>query len=239
MLEMSIKMINLVYYFVLYLFLSMTIISCIDERNSPLKSPPITSIQIDQSDKTIMFSGKIYPKRYNERQDRSNGHHLIVWKEGRNAQKALINTEASDIEIQKALESIGALPGNNLTEATWSKRSDHHSDEPDKRVEGSKIKIYIHFGDTKYKVEDLLIDTDSADFDIRFGGHIELVPVWKSGCVTCLFSCPGGRTSNAVYTIRDQYLNRKTFEADLQALPADGSDVTIEMEVSPDEPTQD
>jgi len=61
-----------------------------------------------------------------------------------------------------------------------------------------------------------------------------LIPVWRSGCVTCLFSCPGGKTSNAAFTIRDQYLNRKVFLADEKNLPPDGTPVRVSMRVMPE-----
>ena len=191
-------------------------------------------ISIDMEKKTLSFQGVIYPERYNSRKDRANGHHLIVWSGGGNARKALINTESPDIEILNALTTIGAIPGNNLSPETWTDRDDPNSPEPDKLVEGDEISIKVTWDDVAHNIDELLLDTSKDDLEIRFGGHAELIPVWKSGCITCLFSCPGGRTSNASYSIRDQHLNHKTFMADQSKLPPDGTNVRIFIKIITD-----
>ncbi len=201
------------------------------KSHNPQEKKPIN---IDIPSKTISFEGVIYPDRYNSRKDRANGHHLIVWSGGGNARKALINTEHPDITILNALTTIGAIPGNNLTPETWTDRNDPNSSEPDKRVEGDKISITIVWDGASHNLEEFLLDSSADDLEIRFGGHAELIPVWKSGCITCLFSCPGGRTSNASYSIRDQHLNHKTFMADQSKLPPDGTPVWIYMKIACD-----
>ncbi|MBZ0257770.1 YdjY domain-containing protein [bacterium] len=174
----------------------------------------------------ITIDGTIYPHRYSTRKDRANGHHFIVWSGGGNARKALIETKISDVNILEKLVQIGAKPGDNLTEKTWDERSDPKSIAPDQRVEGSQVRITVEWDGDEHEIWEL-IDGSESDFDIRVGGHKNLIPVWRSGCVTCLFSCPGGRTSNHAYTIRDQALNRKTFWAREDQLPKDGSKVKV------------
>jgi hypothetical protein len=188
------------------------------------------SIIYNKEQSSIQFKGKIYPKRYNSRKDRANGHHFIVWSNGGNAKKSLINTDVPDIEILNALVKLGAKPGNNLTAETWTKRADKQSLEPDKRVKGSKLEIFIKTDQKTYTPTEML-KIDESSIDIHVGGHADLIPIWKSGCITCLFSCPGGRTSNAAYTVRDQHQNIIEFIADPENLPPDGTEVDIVMQL--------
>jgi len=195
------------------------------------REPEEIPMRIDFPTKSISFPGTIYPQRFNSRQDRNNGHHLIVWSGGGNARKALIETDFNDADILTFLESLGAQAGNNLTEATWNERANPDSPEPDRRVEGTPVDLFVSWGKEDYPAYRLLKETSPEEIDIRVGGHVELIPAWKSGCVTCLFSCPGGRTSNAAYTIRDQARNKHSFLADLSLLPEDGIEVIIRMQV--------
>lgn len=195
--------------------------------------PEEVPMRIDFSTHSISFPGTIYPERYNTRADRNNGHHLIVWSGGGNARKALIGTDFNDKDILTFLESLGAVAGNNLTEKTWTERDNPASAEPDKHVEGTPIDVFVSWGKEEYPIYTLLKETTPEEIDIRVGGHIDLIPLWNSGCVTCSFSCPGGRTSNAAFTIRDQARNTHSFFADLSRLPKDGTEVKIRMEVHP------
>ncbi len=185
------------------------------------------TLQIDLANTQITFAGKIYPHRYNTRSDRVKGHHFIVYSGGSNAKKALINTEVPDHQILSGLEALGAVPGNNLTTAAWDERNNPQSDAPDQNVEGTPLDIFVQWEQEYKPAYELFADASPSDFQIRFGGHEELISVWESGCVTCLFSCPGGRTSNAAYTIRDQAKDRQTFMAKEKELPSDGSTVRV------------
>lgn len=184
-------------------------------------------LKIDLMEREIRFPGKIYPQRYNTRSDRANGHHFIVFSGGGNRAKALIETDVPDRAILAGLEALGAAPGDNLTEAAWTERNDPDSPEPDKRVEGTPVDIFVSWNGESHPAWSLFEDESEEDFRIRFGGHEALIPVWESGCVTCLFSCPGGRTSNAAFTIRDQAGDRKTFRANEAELPPDGAEVMV------------
>jgi hypothetical protein len=186
-------------------------------------------LRIDLVERYIRFPGVIYPHRYNTFRDRENGHHFIVWSGGGNAKKALITTNTPDEQILDGLLILGAAPGDNLTQDGWTKRSDPSSAEPDKRVQGTVVDIIVSWEDRELPANQLFKNTKESDFDFRVGGHYDLIAIWRSGCVTCLFSCPGGRTGNAAFTIRDQSLNRKTFQADESILPPDGTLVLVHM----------
>jgi len=63
---------------------------------------------------------------------------------------------------------------------------------------------------------------------MRFGGHRANIPKWKSGCVVCLYSCPGSKVGNARYTVRDWVKETTRFRVRKDApLPADGGRVSV------------
>lgn len=62
---------------------------------------------------------------------------------------------------------------------------------------------------------------------MKFGGHQANIPEWKSGCVVCLYSCPGSKVGNARYTVRDFVDEATRFTVLPGALPEDGTEVTI------------
>lgn len=199
------------------------------------------TLHIDLMNTQLKFQGTIYPKRYNTYSDRANGHHFIVFSGGSNAHKALINTDVHDEQILSGLEALGAIAGNNLTQATWNDRNNPNSNAADQRVAGTPINIYVQWQEDYIPAHELLKDTLPSDFHIRFGGHADLIPVWKSGCVTCLFSCPGGKTSNESFTIRDQAQDKHSFFANEAILPEDGTKVNIifQPDFSEHEPFED
>lgn len=190
-------------------------------------------VSIQRNGESILFEGRIFPERFNQRRDRANGHHFIVWKGGGNAGKALIEAEPSDREILDALIAAGAEPGDNLTVDAWDERMNEESEAPDRRVAGTPVEISIRWDGQAHAIEESFADEPSSSFDIRVGGHAALIPVWRSGCVTCLFSCPGGRTSNHAFTIRDQAFDRHSFHARNSGLPPDGTQVEVSMTLKP------
>ncbi len=187
-----------------------------------------TEIQVDTLNKTIVLSAKIYPSKFNAWTSWTKHHHFVVWKNGRAAHNALIETDASDLQVLEALLAIGAVAGNNLTADTWEKRADRSNPEPDKRVEGSTIEVSVAWeGQRPRHAEDIFEDKFGKGFLFKFGGHKDLIPIWKSGCIVCLQSCPGGRISNANYTMRDYHDGRSKFEVQKANLPRDGAEVEV------------
>ncbi|MFC1834993.1 YdjY domain-containing protein [Thermodesulfobacteriota bacterium] len=154
---------------------------------------------------------------------RRPGHHAVVWQGGKSAGEALLTTFASDSELYTAMIAIGAKPGNNLTQAVWDDRNDDNSKAPETRVEGSPVDALVWWDglEKPLPLKELLIDPDGKGVDLRFGGQKALIPVWRSGCVICLYSCPGGKISNHLYTIRDYVDGKKAFAVN-KALVPDG-----------------
>lgn len=160
-------------------------------------------------------------------------YHLIVWKGGRAAPAALFRAEVTDTEVLDALERLGARPGNALGMATWEERKDPASHAPDAVIQGPPIEILVKVPGrrTPLTLAEILEDPGGRGFDMRFGGHRANIPKWKSGCVVCLYSCPGSKVGNARYTVRD-YMNGTTrFRVRRGVLPEDGERVGVVMRV--------
>ena len=117
----------------------------------------------------------------NTHPDRNHGHHFITWERGKAADMALIQAKISDTKVMDWLLEAGAKPGNNLTEETWTERNDPASAEPDKKVDGFRIRIEIWIDGEKRDAFQLFKDARPGDFEFRFGGHADLIPKWKSG----------------------------------------------------------
>lgn len=192
-----------------------------------------TGLRIDKEAKSIVLEGRIFPERYNAEEDRAQGHHLVVWSGGRNAHKALIEVDCPDLEVAKALRSIGAQAGRALPAEVWTERETLDSPYPDWRAKGSELLVSIRWQDGIWRpVDELLSDAGALGVEVRFEGQEELIPKWRSGCVTCLASCPGGKSSNARYTIRDQVSGRMDFLAIEAELPPSGTHVQVRFQVS-------
>ena len=141
------------------------------------------------------------------------------------------------MEIQEALEKLGLNPADNLKPEAWTQRDDPGDPAADERVEGPQLRITVTWDGPGQPVEllELFRNTTAGDVRIHFGGHRASIERWHSGCITCLFSCPGGRTSNAALTIRDQTRDRRIFMANEEKLPPDGT--TVEVTIQPASPT--
>ncbi|HKV09444.1 MAG TPA: YdjY domain-containing protein [Thermoanaerobaculia bacterium] len=156
------------------------------------------------------------------------GYHLIVWEDGRASHAALFRAEVTDVQVLDALEKLGAKPGNALPMETWDERKDPESKAPDKIIQGPPVEILVQApGRKPLTLPEILEDPGGRGFDMRFGGHRANIPKWKSGCVVCLYSCPGSKIGNARYTVRDYEKEVTRFRVKPGVLPKDGTRVTI------------
>ena len=157
------------------------------------------------------------------------GYHLIVWEDGKAAMASLFRAEVSDVEVLDALEKLGAKPGNALGMATWEERKDPASKAPDQVIAGPPVEILVRVPGRKepLRLDQVLEDPGGRGFDMRFGGHRANIPHWHSGCVVCLYSCPGSKVGNARYTVRDYVEEKTRFRVREGALPEDGTRVGI------------
>ena len=158
------------------------------------------------------------------------GYHLIVWKEGGAAAASLFRAEVTDVQVLDALEKLGAQPGNGLGMATWDDRRDKASKAPEQVIAGPPVEVLIRVPGRPalLTLGELLDDPGGKGFDMRFGGHRANIPQWKSGCIVCLYSCPGSKVGNARYTVRDWQQGTTKFRVKKDApLPADGERVGV------------
>lgn len=156
-------------------------------------------------------------------------YHFLVWDDGRASHEALFVTTVSDSQFVAALTKIGATPGNNLSLDAWDKRHDAKHPAPQTRITGTPIKISILWENAKKEIDisELLEDSDGKGFDFRFGGNLEHQHHWHSGCVVCLYSCPGSKVGNAAYTVRDYVTQKTKFTLRNKKLPSADARTTI------------
>jgi hypothetical protein len=161
------------------------------------------------------------------------GHHAIVWNGGSAKTWALFVSPVSDHDVRLALDSLGAYRGENLTPATWTARDDPKNPEPDKRVEGSPIAVFVEWNGKRVPLADVLAEDGSAAprVDFRYGGNEAWQKEFHSGCIVCLYSCPGGAIGNHAHTIRDYERDGVIYASRPERLPRAGTTVTIILKV--------
>jgi hypothetical protein len=177
---------------------------------------------VDRNAKEVRILAELQPKAFSDGWLTSTpGHHAVTWKDGKKASEALLSAYVSDSDFHDAMISIGAKPGNNLTQATWNERNNSASKAPDARVEGSPVEVSVWWQGlgSPVPLESLFNDPSGRGVELRFGGQKSLIPVWKSGCIVCLQSCPGAKISNRSYTVRDYAQGKATFTLNDKNVP--------------------
>ncbi len=159
------------------------------------------------------------------------GYHLVVWRGGRATDHALFVASVGDIQVIDALESLGAAPGDALSIDTWEQRHDTEAAAPDRTIEGPRVELefLLPGSEQPLALDEFLDDSGDRGFDMRFGGHRGNIDAWHSGCVVCLYSCPGSKVGNARYTVRDFVAGGPHFTVRPGILPADGKEVTVRL----------
>jgi hypothetical protein len=177
---------------------------------------------VDKGAREVRILAELQPKSFSPGWFTSTpGHHAVTWKDGKKAGEALFSAYVSDRELHDAMISIGAKPGNNLSQAVWDERNDKTSKAPDTRVEGSPVEVSVWWPGLRspLPLKSIFNDPGGHGIDLRFGGQKSLIPVWQSGCIVCLQSCPGGKITNRSYTIRDYVEGRATFTLNDSIVP--------------------
>jgi len=188
------------------------------------------TLEVNKEEGYVAVAAQYAPGQYNTRKGLKN-HHFIVWEGGRAGDLAVFNTYIPDSVIYKALVSIGATPGNNLSQEAWTKRTSKSSNEPDKKAKGSPLSISIDFCDSTYTPSDIIEDISHKPQKYRFAGNLDLIPHWRSGCVVCLQSCPGGKIGNATYSIRDLVEGHAQFRLTNKTALISGDEVTLRFAI--------
>ncbi len=161
------------------------------------------------------------------------GHHAITWRGGNAHEHALFVADASDHDVRAALDALGAKRGENLTEASWTARADATNPEPDKRVEGTTLDVFFEWNGRRVPLADVLREKGHPQplLDFRYGGNERFQKDFHSGCIVCLYSCPGGAVGNHAHPIRDYERDGVVYEAIPERLPPAGTRVTIVLRV--------
>ena len=181
-----------------------------------------TPMIVDKEAKEIRLLATLQPKAFETGWFKQlPGHHAVTWKDGRKGHEALLATIASDTQVYDGMIAIGAKPGDNLTQAVWDERKNEKSKAPETRVEGSPVAVSVWWEGLPdaLPLDELVKDPRGKEIDLRFGGNKALIPVWKSGCIVCLQSCPGGKISNRNCTIRDYVQGKGTFTVNRSVVP--------------------
>ena len=184
---------------------------------------------VDRARSEVRFQATVHPDAM-YRPFGVHGHHAVVARGGRAARWALFRADADDLEVRKALEKIGARPGENLPATTWSDRGKKEADAPALRVEGDVVEILVSWrGSAPRPLSTFLQPENARNFDFRFGGNERHRAEFRSGCIVCLYSCPGGAIGNRNRTIRDWMQEGPIYRAKNSLLPKSGSVVTIHI----------
>jgi len=109
---------------------------------------------------------------------------------GKYADKLILSSPAEPLDFHDALVRIGARPGNNLALDSYGQF-----------VAGDRLNVTASWPGLKnpFDISDIFYDSTGKGYQIRFGGNRATSEKMKTGCLTCLESCPISITSNAVY----------------------------------------
>jgi hypothetical protein len=182
----------------------------------------------------IEFPAVVTRSRFERRLLGMPGYHYVVWGEGKAGAAALFQTAVSDVQVIDALRSLGAEPGDALGMDTWEERRDPGSPAPDKIIQGPGVEVLVRVPGRPglLSMEQVLLDPGGRGFEMRFGGHRANIHQWHSGCIVCLYSCPGSKVGNARYTVRDFVKETTRFRVRPGVLPPDGTEVAILLRLS-------
>lgn len=178
-------------------------------------------MQIDTSAGEIRLVADLHPDAFSGWLKFTSNYHALVWRKGRAAGSSLLSAYVDDRKVLHALEALGAQPGNNLTLAAWDERKNPNRPEPDQRIEGSPVDMLVWWQglEAPLPIDSLLHDPGGRGIDLRFGGNERFIPKWKSGCIVCLYSCPGSKIGNHAYSVRDYVEGATHFEVNKRVAP--------------------
>lgn len=197
---------------------------------SSLAAAPV----VDRKNREIRFTATVQPNAMS-RPFGVKGHHAIVWKGGRAKTWALFVSDESDHDVRVALQQLGARAGENLTPDSWNERDNPRNAEPDKRVAGTPVEVFVEWRGSRGRIALAQLIAEEGHvapvIDLRYGGNEAWQKEFKSGCIVCLYSCPGGAVGNHAHPIRDYVRDGVVYSSIPDRLPASGTRVTIIMKI--------
>ena len=145
-------------------------------------------LKVDKEGKKVVIYGTFNGKYLTEAT-----RHLVIYNEGKLSDMPILQTLVSPTDFHKALEDIGAEPGDNMTPDNASKTLS----------EGTPLNVTIYWEGNEggTDLNDFLKDSNGKKIDMRFSGNLKNSQDFNTGCVSCLDSCFVGITSNATYPL--------------------------------------
>ncbi|MEZ6184664.1 MAG: YdjY domain-containing protein [Planctomycetota bacterium] len=214
-----------------WILVALALAGCVDERAADAPSAP-PALSVDRGARRVSLPATLQLAAFAAGDP--PGHHLVTWRDGRAGGKALLACAASDTEVLDALESLGAVPGDTLTEAAWTYRDDPERPEPDMHATGAPLEVRVTLPDGReLPIAALLEDLDGKGTEWVLAGNRALIDVWRSGCVVCLQSCPGSKVANRAATIRDLAQGAARFRASALARElGEGAELTVHLQLA-------
>lgn len=178
----------------------------------------------------LRIPATLHARRYASATGDDALYHALVHEGGGAAMKALLTTPVSDRELAGELRALGAQDGGGVPMAAWNLRRLPLVTAPERRVAGSPMTLLVEWSGwaSPRRLDELVQDPGGQGLALRFGGNEEHDHHWESGCVVCLYSCPGGVISNSRYTLRD-YVRDATRFLPAPDLPPDGTEVILTL----------
>jgi len=150
-------------------------------------------------------------------------HWGIGCRTGKYADKFILVSPAEPLDFHDAVVRIGARAGDSLALDSYGKF-----------VAGDRLNVTVSWPGLKkpFDISDVFYDSAGKGFQIRFGGNRAAAEKMKTGCLTCLESCPIAITSNAAYphlsSIQRKLSPNSQFRGKPEALPdADAFPVVV------------
>jgi hypothetical protein len=152
-------------------------------KDWPTKGSPLF---VEEKKRTIKMYTEVSLKSLTQ----TNPHWGIGCPTGKYADKFILLSPAEPLDFHDALVRMGARAGNNLALDSYGQF-----------VAGDELLVTAQWPGLRKPVDikDIFYDATGKGFKIRFGGNRPAAADKKTGCLTCLESCPIAITSNAVY----------------------------------------
>lgn len=164
-----------------------------DPMNWPKDWPTkVSPLIVDEKKRTVKMYAQISLKNLTQ----TNPHWGIGCPTGKYADKFILSSPADPPDFHDALIRMGAKAGNNLALDSYGQFT-----------AGDELIVTVQWPGLKkpFDIRDIFYDATGKGFRIRFSGNRTAAAEKKTGCLTCLESCPIAITSNALYPHISRY----------------------------------
>jgi len=176
-------------------------------KDWPTKAKPLV---VDMKNRVVKMYTEISLRHLTE----TTTHWGIGCHTGTYADMFILISPAEPLDFHDSLIRIGAKPGNNLALDSYGKH-----------VSGDRLNVTASWPGIKkpFDISEIFYDSTGKGYQILFGGNRAASEKMKTGCLTCLESCPISITSNTVYPhlsgIKRKIIPNSHFRGKPEALP--------------------